>query len=578
LESGNRFCSACGAPIGEADTSGETVNWQREPGDFAIKIDLVKDDRRQYGGIIVPHGTKAVIVEDGKIVEQLVEGKYIVPAIETAAPGVGGSDGGLRKLFRFWKEKEKNPSLTYPDVSVFFMDAGEVPLEYLIKARTSDPLSVNVDVEARVSLASPLRFIANKLKGNLAYTEGDVKKDLEAVIQRGMEQEIAKFRYDELRSKVDDIAISIQGEANKGVERDGYSIAALSLRIRQEGKDAADEIKSDTAGMQEVGKAALEQGRVQVDLLKEKTKLDNEAEDLGVEHTLGQRKREDRLSDDERERKKKLADADHTDSMEGTARKRELERLAREHKKEDLLDDMGTEREVRKHGRSEDLEDVKHEVTVGDERFAAEQRRKAQELELQQKTREQKRKSQVERLADLMKLKKEREDIRQGTADAEHKRKMDEAINVQLKAKEMEYEAILKGKKIEAETAVEIKKADVDIAKVDADGNRRLAELQEALRKEQKEDSKEALKEMIAALLKSQEIGAGGAERRVKEIKEITQEQRKQNADLAIAKAKSVNTATGKDGPKIQCPHPDCGAELDKGSKFCGKCGKALSA
>jgi len=578
LESGNRFCTKCGAAIGEADTSRETVDWMREPGDFALKIDLAKDDRRQYAGIIVSHGTKAVIVEDGKVVEQLGEGTYMVPAIETPAPSAGGSDGGLRKLFRFWKEKEKNPSISYPDVSVFFMDAGEVPLEYSIRARTSDPLSVEVDVEVRVFLAYPLRFIANKLKGNLAYTEGDVKKDFETVIQRVMEREIGKFRYDDLRSKVDDIAISLQGEANKVVERDGYSLAALSLRIRQEGKDAADEIKSDTAGMWEMGVAALEQGRVQVDLLKGQTKLESEAQDIEVQKALDQRNRESILSDDSRLRGKKSADADHTDAMDEATRKREQERLAREHKKEDLRDDMGTESEVRKHGRGEGLEDVKYEVVVGDERFAAEQRRKAQELKLQQDTKDQKRKSHVETLAELMKLKKEKEGLRQSNADAEHKRKMDEAINVQLKAKEMDHDLIIKGKNIEKEAAVEIKKADVDIAKVDAEGSRKLAELQEALRRESKSDSKETLEMFKQFAEKNAELLAGSADRRVKEIKETADKHGIQLTDLALAKAKGLGTATGKESSKIQCPNPGCGAELERGSKFCGKCGKTLLA
>jgi hypothetical protein len=581
LKSGNRFCHLCGTAIGEADTSRETVDWRREPGDFALKIDLAKDDRRQYGGIIVPHGTKAVIVEDGMVVEQLIEGKYMVPAIETAALGVGGSDGGLRKLFRFWKAKENNPSLTYPDVSVFFMDAGEVLLEYSIKAKTSDPRFVDVGVDVRVSLEFPLRFIANKLKGNLAYTEGDVKKDFESVIQRVMEREIGKFRYDDLQSKVDDIVVSLQGETNNVVERDGYSLTMLSLRIRQEGRDAADEIKSDTVGMREVGNAALEQGRVQVDLRKGQAGLENEAQDIEVQKTLDQRNRESILSDDSRLRGKKSADAEHTDTVDEVARKRERELLARGHKKEDLRDDMGTESEVKDFGRSEEIKDVKKDVVVGDLKSDAELARKAKELKLHQETRDQKSKSQVERVSGYIDLLGKKDDVRQKGADAEHKRVMEKTTKEQefkLADKNLDIQGTLEGEKIKATRDVDIKRTDVDIAKVDAEGSRKLAEIQEALRKESKADGKETLEMFKQFAEKNAELLAGSADRRVKEIKETADKHGTQLTDLALAKAKGLGTATGKESPRVQCPNPDCGAELERGSKFCGKCGKTLLA
>jgi len=566
---------------GTCDTSRETVDWRREPGDFALKIDLAKDDRRQYGGIIVPHGTKAVIVEDGMVVEQLIEGKYMVPAIETAALGVGGSDGGLRKLFRFWKAKENNPSLTYPDVSVFFMDAGEVLLEYSIKAKTSDPRFVDVGVDVRVSLEFPLRFIANKLKGNLAYTEGDVKKDFESVIQRVMEREIGKFRYDDLQSKVDDIVVSLQGETNNVVERDGYSLTMLSLRIRQEGRDAADEIKSDTVGMREVGNAALEQGRVQVDLRKGQAGLENEAQDIEVQKTLDQRNRESILSDDSRLRGKKSADAEHTDTVDEVARKRERELLARGHKKEDLRDDMGTESEVKDFGRSEEIKDVKKDVVVGDLKSDAELARKAKELKLHQETRDQKSKSQVERVSGYIDLLGKKDDVRQKGADAEHKRVMEKTTKEQefkLADKNLDIQGTLEGEKIKATRDVDIKRTDVDIAKVDAEGSRKLAEIQEALRKESKADGKETLEMFKQFAEKNAELLAGSADRRVKEIKETADKHGTQLTDLALAKAKGLGTATGKESPRVQCPNPDCGAELERGSKFCGKCGKTLLA
>jgi len=258
IEHGIRFCPECGKAIGEAAIGGELVVWQREPGEFARQLELARDDRLQYGGIIVPPGTTAIIIEDGTISGQVSAGKYMVEAIEAASPAAAGSEGILRKTFdrirQFWKEKEKNPRASYPDISVLLVDAAETRLSFpKIKCKTSDPLMVDVDVETRVAVKDPVLFLANILKGNPGYTLENVWEDLEPVVQRTVMEIVRRSPLAGILNELENVTKSIRNVVNELVERDGYSLVAVFPPVvRQEGLDAADKIKSDTTEKQAI--------------------------------------------------------------------------------------------------------------------------------------------------------------------------------------------------------------------------------------------------------------------------------------------------------------------------------------
>ncbi len=159
------FCWKCGEPQDlEARRRIYFDRWQRSPGDFAIRIDLVVPDKTLHHGLQVEHGTMALIFRNGAF-HGILE------------PGYHEFDSFIQRLFGTDASGTSHAIL---------LDARSAEIDfYLDRITTSDGISIDVRVRTLFQVTDPRRFGDRFLTGRTTFTQQDLSDAFHADVESG---------------------------------------------------------------------------------------------------------------------------------------------------------------------------------------------------------------------------------------------------------------------------------------------------------------------------------------------------------------------------------------------------------
>jgi len=308
IKKGARFCSKCGKPGERGDTTcgacgaevaliskfcwkcGADLNtmqapniishrWIRDINDFAVRIDDVDVPGLLTKGLIIEHGTKAILFQRGKYVGELKEGVKDV--------------GGL--LSRI------NNFNTNVPASVILMDAGDITQDIEVtNILTQDNIPVNVKFRISLQVVDPDSFYLNLFKTKKKFTLVELRESLSFELANAIATLVAGYNTEDLFGNPQ-LRQSIESDITKLLEdilnRVGLKIVQLRLiqftseeyeRIRRErGKtklaEAVIEIREDRIKLQKRLRDSLTQEKMD----SFKSEKDLEEYIRQTEHELG---------------------------------------------------------------------------------------------------------------------------------------------------------------------------------------------------------------------------------------------------------------------------------------------------
>lgn len=167
----------------------EDTHWRRRPGEIAGRVQ--SQDLRGGSFLSIAEGTTAVILRDGKLVEQQ-PGAVRYPASSRFERWFGGS------------AKE--------DVTIILVDGGEIPLQFAFDDLwTLDPLRLCATCQLILQVTDPVRFYRNVLKDQPTYTATELAQFILPELRDTIQAYLADHTMEQL----------IAGAANR---RDDFSV------------------------------------------------------------------------------------------------------------------------------------------------------------------------------------------------------------------------------------------------------------------------------------------------------------------------------------------------------------------
>jgi hypothetical protein len=167
VSSSSKFCWKCGADLSDQRKVPLFDNrWVRGDDDFAVRVDECDVKGVLAKGLIVEHGTKGLLFQQGRFCGYIEPGKY-------------DTNGFLKKVNHF---NQTTPT------SVVLVDVGDVELHLeAIKLYSAEHLEVDAIFKTVVQLKDPEAFYVNAFKGRnhltVNYVGGSLADELRAALQ-----------------------------------------------------------------------------------------------------------------------------------------------------------------------------------------------------------------------------------------------------------------------------------------------------------------------------------------------------------------------------------------------------------
>lgn len=248
IESGSKFCGKCGKPTQE-DRKTETkgLKWQRGHDDFATRIDIEDLSSAFQLGIIIEHGTKALLLENGALACTLQPGYYemrsFIEALkESAIKGGGAVVRGVvsHLLHPANKDKREHTAETINkaidtflahDCTVILVDAGDVELKLNVtEIKTKDPLNIDVVCMAIAQIDNTAFFLSNVLKGRKSYFISELRGSLYDELSNALREAVGRKSVSELNwdlSLKKQFEVSIENHLRTTFQRNGINFVQL---------------------------------------------------------------------------------------------------------------------------------------------------------------------------------------------------------------------------------------------------------------------------------------------------------------------------------------------------------------
>lgn len=216
-------CGACGQQVGADSTfcwhCGQNLlavapprlaegRWARDPGDFAVRLDDTDVAGCLKKGIIVEHGTRAMLFQRGRYKGEL-------------PPGPHDLGGALRQLFSL--------DGTVP-ASIVLADAGDVDIE--VEADdlyTKENFPLGARVRLTLKLAHPEALFVNLFKGRRRVTLAEVQAALADEARAVLQETLLHHRAADLHGNAA-LVDQIEADLRTGLAR---TLAAFGLDIVQ---------------------------------------------------------------------------------------------------------------------------------------------------------------------------------------------------------------------------------------------------------------------------------------------------------------------------------------------------------
>jgi len=219
-DSGANFCEQCGRSLsGDKSANVKGMKWQRGVEDFATRVDvedleLLKKgffSRKQVDtqSLVVEQGTKALLLINGVLAEELQPGKYDLGSISA---------------------KLKNFDLTKTATAIL-VDSGDVELDLNITGiYTKDPLNVDVICKVIAQIENPTSFFNNIMKGKRNYSISELRGSLYDELQSALNAAIGNKSVTDLNwdlSLKREFEVSIENHLKTTFQRNGLTFIRL---------------------------------------------------------------------------------------------------------------------------------------------------------------------------------------------------------------------------------------------------------------------------------------------------------------------------------------------------------------
>lgn len=311
------FCPMCGGTV-RAGTEKPVVaggnRWERQPGDFAARIESSDLNALLSKGLAVQEGTTGLLFQDGKFVGQLDPGRHTAETVTDR----------LKSLVR------ASP------FSAVLVDSGDVPLSFSGQdGLTRDGQTVEFRVDITIQLASPSNLYVNFMKGQSRVSTVELHTRLRPLLDQAVRTVIGQCDASELDVPHLELQQRIQDDARSAV--DGV-LESLGLGLERIELIQFENAARDEARIQESRqKQQLEQEKRRQAFEEKKSELEQDwkrfREKLESEET---RARMDRL-ESQQEFEQLQASLEHEAKVKGLVRRESWESLWKdyEERKED---------------------------------------------------------------------------------------------------------------------------------------------------------------------------------------------------------------------------------------------------
>ncbi len=246
LDSKAKFCNKCGKNVSDFNS----MKWQREVDDFATRVDVENLQSVLQKGIIVEHGTRALLLRNGALAATLEPGRYDLKSTwdvvkDMAVKGVGKVAGGITFATSYLtsfgnKEKaddsseavkEAFDSLLTNNCTVILVDAGDVELQLnMTGIKTKDPLDIDVTCKVIAQIENPAFFFTNVIKGRKNYLVSEVRSALYDEMGNALNEAIGRKSITDLNydlSLKKQFEVSVENHLRITFQRNGLTFVQL---------------------------------------------------------------------------------------------------------------------------------------------------------------------------------------------------------------------------------------------------------------------------------------------------------------------------------------------------------------
>jgi hypothetical protein len=202
IDSKANFCNKCGKSVKEnAPSEFRGLKWQRGTDDFATRIDVESLESAFQQGIIVEHGTRALLLKDGALSASLEPGRYelksFVQALrDSVVKGAGNVVSGVTSFFSKTAAESVDKTVELMitnNCTVILVDAGDVELQLnMTDIKTRDPLNIDVTCKVIAQIESPAFFFTNVIKGRKSYQISELRGSLYDELHNSLNEVIGK--------------------------------------------------------------------------------------------------------------------------------------------------------------------------------------------------------------------------------------------------------------------------------------------------------------------------------------------------------------------------------------------------
>ncbi|MEA1966684.1 MAG: SPFH domain-containing protein, partial [Thermodesulfobacteriota bacterium] len=300
------FCRNCGDALGTL--------WPREEEEFAVYIPQERYTPGTNNAVVIKHGSKGLILENGKLVQIVESGRYAL-----------NKESVLGRLF--------NRSRSY---SVFIVDAGDASLGFeMVEIWTKDNFPVDIGIEIVFSCRTSNAFFINVMKNRECFELHEFRRLFYPEVRNALEECLKQYTFADLNTGHQfktEIASRMAAHLRTTFDRFGLEfIQVKSIRFHQE---KLKDLKKRAAN-RSIKEKEIKETRADVDLKGEE--IDVETHDV---RTTGNREVErDLARADLLQKRVDVLKAVQTAETERIKTENEFEKFKNETDREKVLDE-----------------------------------------------------------------------------------------------------------------------------------------------------------------------------------------------------------------------------------------------
>jgi len=556
--------------------TGSSLVWQREPDDFATRVDITGDEILGRTEIIVEEGTRAIVFVDGEYVQDLSPGRFEIKG--DAAP-----QGFLKRLLA---------AIGLPDapkrcvVTAILVDSGDIELKNMEADDlfTSDPLKVSVKANIVIGLRDVSRFHNNVMKSRTGYLITDIVNDVLPEFHDAMEEHIGNRTASELNSNLEfkkELADRLESHLGETFERNGLAVLQVrALRI-EHGEMLLQVTKQEA---ENAGRKRLFDVKNEADLQKlyeETKKVELVEKRNGILKRMRSAVNED-----------KMAELESSEQWEEFLHKHDRSKLLRDEETDKIKRGVIDRKEDHEHARQFLDEELRLEHDLGLQKVELIAKGEMDAIALDRELERNRKKLEVEMEEKRAKIKLGFE-ARDGKDRRDHERAEKEQ-KLAEEAKDADNRRTIE--LVQAKSEIDQKKIAADLKKTEllkdlpedkimalmADGSPDVAKAmaerykaEAAAKSAENEEMKNLYREMLDRTErmhdKSLNAQASAATGRI-DAEKRTSDKVERMAERSVYAGARVSAASASTGSNVRCA--DCGFDNKSGARFCQGCGK----